>query len=109
MAARSFAVTIENNTGRIWNRTALSLPHGEWSNTGADVPPENIPKASFDAQGDIQPGHVFFQAESQGAATGCEGFVNYSCDLGTIQIHFDNPFVGSNTFSAAGPPGISLP
>jgi hypothetical protein len=109
MAARSFSVTVENSTGKLWTRSALSLPHGEWSNGGALVPPETLPKAGFNSEGDIQPGTIFFEAESQGFATGCEGFVNYRCDLGEIQIHFDNPFTGSNTFSAVGPPNIRLP
>jgi hypothetical protein len=109
MAARSFSVTVENSTGKVWTRSALTLPHGEWSNGGGAVPPETIPKASFNSEGDIQPGTIFFEAESQGFATGCEGFVDYKSDFGVISIHFDNPFTGSNTFSASGPPGIGLP
>jgi hypothetical protein len=107
MAARSFSVTVVNWTGKTWRRTSVSLPHGEWSNGGALVPPETVPPVSLNGDGDAQPGVVFFEGESQGFATGVEGFVDYTNDdTGTISIHFDNPYIGSNEFTAAGPDSI---
>jgi hypothetical protein len=85
MAERSFSVAVENYTGRNWSRSDFSFSHGEWSNNGADIPPENIAKASVTDDGDAQPGIVLFAAED-GDFLGCKGFVDYASDLGTIQI-----------------------
>ena len=109
MAERSFSVTVENLTGKQWRRSNLSLPHGEWSNEGGLVPPENIPPVSINTDGDAQPGVIFFEGESDGFLTGVEGYVDYTSDgVGTIKIHFDNPWAGGNTFTAVGPGSLRL-
>jgi hypothetical protein len=108
MAARSFSITALNWLGKDWHRSNITLSHGEWSNNGGLVPPELIPRVSLNADGDAQPGVVFFEAESQGFATGTEGVVDYNSDFGTISIHFDNPFAGSNSFNVGAPDGLRL-
>lgn len=42
MAAREFEVVIENYLGPL-TRAGMHLDHGEWSNDGAQAPPEHIP------------------------------------------------------------------
>lgn len=104
MAARSFSITVVNQTGRDWTRGGMSLNHGVWSDDEARVPPEHLPKASLDGDGNPQPGVIFFESESQGFATGTEGSVDYNSDRGeTLHIFWDNPFVGGNSFSASVP------
>jgi len=86
----------------------MGLSHGEWSNSGALVPPENLPPVSLNAEGDAVPGIVFFESESDGAATGTEGFVDYGKDgVGNIHIYWDNPYIGSNGFSVNTPDHIA--
>jgi hypothetical protein len=108
MAARSFSITVLNWTGRPWTRTNISLPHGEWSNGGALVPPEQIPPVHLNGDGDAAPGLVFFEAESQGFATGTQGSVDYNSQFGKISINFDNPFAGGNSFNTSGPDSLRL-
>ncbi|MEH2178645.1 aegerolysin family protein [Nostoc sp.] len=101
MAARSFTITIDNLTGLPWHRIGLGLDHGEWSNNGGSVPPENIPGASFDVFGHLSYTPVTFGNESDGFATGAQGFVDYQNALGSIlHIAWDNPYIGSNSFDA---------
>lgn len=103
-AARSFLITVENSTGRVWNRTDLGLSHGIWSGGGGLVPPEQIDKASLDEDGNPVPGLAQFGSESSGFATGTEGFVEYESKptlrlpLATMRIEWVNPYVGSNRF-----------
>ncbi len=105
MAARSFLITVENYTGKVWRRTNLGLPHGEWSNGGGMVPAETIPKLSLDGDGNAVPGVIQFGSESDGFATGTEGFVDYQSDAGNMHIGWDDPFVGSNGFGVGVPDG----
>ena len=49
---------------------------------------------------------VSFGSESDGFATGTEGFVVYASDVGDFRIGWDNPFIGSNGFGIATPPGF---
>jgi hypothetical protein len=106
MAARSFSITVVNYTGRVFNRTSLN--HGVWSNEEACVPPEQRPKVSLNDDGDVIPGVIFFESESQGFMTGTEGSVDYVNDaIGTVSIYWDNPFIGSNEFSVNVPDGYS--
>lgn len=112
MAARSFLITVENLTGRLWKRTDLGLSHGVWSSGGALVPPEQIGKVKLDDDGNIVPGRVQFGSESSGFATGTEGFVEYASDPplpgGNLRIDWVNPFVGSNRFYVTVPTGYSF-
>jgi hypothetical protein len=101
MAARSFSITVFNWTGTPWHRVNMGLSHGMWSNGGSLVPPEQLPKASFNEDGDAQPGVAFFESESDGAATGTEGFADFDGPKGPLHIEWDNPFIGSNHFSAS--------
>lgn len=103
MAARSFSITVNNWTGKVWKRTALGLSHGVWSDNESLVPPEQLPKVSLNDNGDAQPGVIYFESESQGVMTGTEGFVDYANDGNTIHIYWDNPYIGSNSFSVAVP------
>lgn len=103
MAARSFSVTLQNWTGRTWQRSDVRLLHGEWSNSGQLQPADILNPLHLDGEGDARPGLVFFESESDGFATGTEGTVNYTTAEGTVSIHWNNPFVGGNEFSANGP------
>jgi hypothetical protein len=91
-AARSMTITVNNKShSATLHRTGMGLWHGVWAQGGGQVPPENIaPKTS-----------VKFGAESNGFATGVEGFANYAVisqgsNIGWVHLYFDNPFVGSN-------------
>jgi Aegerolysin len=110
MAARSFSVSITNFLGGgPWKRTGINLDHGVWSENNARIPPETIPAVSLDDDGNAVPGLAFFEAESQGVATGCEGSVDYHNDrFGDMHIFFDNPFIGGNQFSVAPNAGVNF-
>jgi len=90
MAARSVTVNLKNNlTVRLkLDTSSLKLPHGEWDS----YPPSVIgPKETGT-----------WETESDGFATGTEGYCTYlfaaGDDIGTVQLHWDNPFVGSNSY-----------
>lgn len=109
MAARSFLITVENLTGRLWKRTNLGRSHGVWSNGGALIPPEQINKVKLDDDGNIVPGRAQFGSESSGFTTGTEGFVEYASDPplpgGNLRIDWVNRYVGSNRFYVPVPTG----
>jgi hypothetical protein len=91
-AARSMKLTINNKAHHAsLHRTAIGLSHGVWAQGGGQVPPENIaPKTS-----------AVFGAESNGLATGVEGFANYDvisqgAKIGWVHITFDNPYLTGN-------------
>ena len=46
-----------------------------------------------------------FRAESNGTATGVEGWILYGSQVGDLRIDFDNPFVDSNELRVTPPPG----
>ena len=89
MAARSTHVTLTNQAGR-FNLIKLSdtLDHGEWTIR---------PPATVGNQAE-------WESESNGFATGTEGSANYRIEtdegepIGTLDLHWDNPFVGSNSY-----------
>ena len=89
VAARSTFVTLDNTTRFNLARTALGLDHGEW----IDQPPQIIGNQGT------------WKSESNGLLTGTEGSASYSIrDLydvehGLINVLWDNPFVGSNSYS----------
>jgi hypothetical protein len=104
MATRSFLVSILNSVLAPWHRTGLNLIHGVWSQGSDGIPSEVIPAAHV--QGiHIVPGDDWFMSESDGFATGTEGWVDYMMDGvdGTLRIYWDNPFAGGNRFTASGP------
>jgi triacylglycerol esterase/lipase EstA (alpha/beta hydrolase family) len=83
MAARSTHVTLTNRTGKNLTKTNDSLDHGIWT----DRPPLLI--------GD----RGEWESESDGFLTGTEGRVTYGIDGGgEVRLHWDNPFVGSNSY-----------
>lgn len=98
MAARSVHVTLENRAGRI-NLVKFdhSLDHGEWTS----LPPQIIGN-----RGD-------WESESDGFMTGTEGRVSYRMEdvdgnrLGELKLHWNNPFVGSNSYDESVAPAAS--
>ncbi len=97
MAVRSFHVSLRNITNvqfRI-NKESLKLLHGMWSKDGGFVPPEVIEPMS----------RVEWASESSGAGTGTEGQVEYLSSSGSLAIHWNNPFVGSNDLNVVPPKG----
>ena len=104
MAQRSFSITVVNNTGRNWTRDIMELNGGVWSNNELETPPKDIPRVSLNGDGNVQSGMGFFESESDGVATGTEGFVDYNSDRGEkLHIYWDNPYVGGNSFNASVP------
>lgn len=107
MASRSFAITIDNLTGQAWHLIGVGLDHGIWSNNGGFYPAADIPKVSLNDNGDVIPGVISFGNESNGFATGAEGFVDYQNSLGgVLHIHWDNPYIGSNSLDVNTPDGF---
>ena len=103
MAFRSFLVSVANFTGKTWDRGAVQLLHGMWSENG--IPAEHWQKVTLDGDGNPVPGTDWFMSESDGFGTGTEGVVEYTAQgVGTLRIHWDNLAIGSNSFSADGPP-----
>jgi hypothetical protein len=88
MAARSFFIQVVN-AGPDLTRKDIGLDHGEWSNGGGLVPPERIPRRS----------RAHWESESDGFATGTQGHALYSSDAGDVDFVWDDPFIGSNTFT----------
>jgi hypothetical protein len=89
MAARSTHVTLTNLAGRLnLRKTSEELDHGEWT---------SHPPALVGNRAD-------WESESDGFATGTEGRVAYEIEndtggaVGTLNLHWDNPFVGSNSY-----------
>jgi hypothetical protein len=97
MASRSCEITVDNLTGAPLTLTSSDLPGGEWSQDGGQFPPELISPAS-----DGGSGSVTFGSESDGFATGTNGSCVYSnsSNSDSVNISWDNPFSGGNTFSA---------
>ena len=98
MAARSTHVILVNDTGFALSLTGSNLAHGEWS-TGA------APSASIAPDSTAS-----WQSESDGFATGTEGTAEYAV-VGTgasLGFHWDNPFIGANSYDQSAPVGLSL-
>lgn len=95
-AARSVHVIIKNNSNHALFNAHWELSHG----IVTSKPP-----------GRIDPGGIGeMSAESNGFATGTEGFVRYHVQgvSGDAQFNWDNPFVGNNSASGSGPPGYAV-
>jgi len=98
MAARSTHVTLENEAGRLnLRRTNLELDHGVWK----DQPPQLIGNRAE------------WESESDGFLTGTEGRVTYLIEdvdenrIGELRLHWDNPFVGSNSYDESVAPAAA--
>ena len=100
MAARSTQVQFFNGTPHTLTKTAQDLSHGEWTTE----PPQVI----------LPQTNAAWESESDGFLTGTEGTVTYqiSDDLGDLlgvpppfelHLHWDNPFVGSNSYDESAP------
>lgn len=95
MAARSVFVNLVNRSDAVLIRTTFSLSHGIWTHE----PPLRIEAGAKQT----------WESESSGFATGTEGEVTYDIQVvagqsdGTAHFHWDNPFVGSNSFDEATP------
>jgi Aegerolysin len=97
MAARSVSIKLRNLTDLALKRKDLHLDHGEWSDSEKDVPPEQIPAGKT----------VTWQSESDGVATGTEGWVLYGTDAGDVRVYWDDPYIGHNSFKVDVPPGYT--
>ncbi|WP_327088711.1 aegerolysin family protein [Nonomuraea sp. NBC_01738] len=98
MAARSVSVTFTNTTGAILGKNFETLDHGVWTD---DIEPPQT----------VMPGEtVTWETESSGFMTGTEGRVQYRVGDGgpIIELHWDNPFSGTNTFDEVCVPNMAL-
>ena len=103
MAVRSVIVDFVNQTSKTLSRQDFGLSIGIWSNgpNGQMVPPEQIPPN----------GNALFGSESDGFATGTQGFANYEIGGDSTQIvslQWDNPFKGDNSYPSTSPNNYSL-
>src|SRR6266705_1375406 len=99
MAARSTRVILENRTGTNWAlvKKDSGLDHGIWS----DKPPGFVGN------------HAEWGSESWGFLRGTQGWVIYEVPSGdvlnpllSLRLDWDNPYYGSNSYSASvDPPG----
>ncbi len=93
MAARSVNVSFTNKSDVALILGGTSLLHGEWTTE----PPARIEAGQT----------VSWRSESNGVATGTEGTAYYDIDgLGITSrslFHWDNPYVGSNSYSEVTP------
>ncbi len=100
MASRSVFVNFENKSDLALVESSHSLSHGIWTNE----PPLRIEAGS----------KVTWESESSGFATGTEGEVNYNIETGpgqtggSVHLHWDNPFVGSNSYDESAPSGYKF-
>ncbi|MBO8190622.1 hypothetical protein ITI46_02720 [Streptomyces oryzae] len=100
MAARSTHVTLENRAGSFnLRRTSQGLDHGEWTTK---------PPLLIGDRGE-------WESESNGFATGTEGSVTYQLEdvdgvrMGEVSLHWDNPFIGSNSYGESVTPAAADP
>ncbi|MFD8598334.1 aegerolysin family protein [Kitasatospora sp. NPDC059646] len=95
-AARSTTVKLNNWTGCTLTRENWWLSHGIWTYE----PPVHI----YDGQ------QGSWASESNGFATGTEGYARFYADncanpllnSRIIQVHWNNPYVGSNSYDSSG-------
>ncbi|KAA6223842.1 hypothetical protein CP973_19665 [Streptomyces albofaciens JCM 4342] len=92
---RSTHVTLNNQTGANWTRTWATLQHGEWQ--ANSYPAESIGAYSS----------ASWQSQSDGFATGTEGEAVYATGYGEVRVKWNNPYVGSNSYSCTAPGGHS--
>jgi hypothetical protein len=87
-----------NDTGFALSLTGADLSHGEWS--GGAQPPATVAANTT----------VSWQSESDGFATGTEGTADFAVVStgAALHFHWDNPFVGSNSYDEKSPVGLPL-
>jgi hypothetical protein len=95
-ADRSVTVNLTNSTGCTLVKVAY------WMDHGITIIPANasIPRGTTD----------FWRTESRGFMTGTEGHARYlttSCSNGSlnfrfVEVHWNNPYLGTNTYDFAG-------
>ena len=92
LAHISVTSTFVNNSGSALIGISDQLDHGVWTNN--NVPPSRIEAGET----------VSWESESDGVATGTEGEVQYEIEGTsiTMNVHWDDPFVGSNSFDITG-------
>jgi len=87
MSQREVHISVINVTdSELVLESKTNLAHGEWV-----VSPTNVPNNAKPAT---------FEADSDGFATGVEGTLYYKLPQGEITLYFDDPYVGSDGFSA---------
>ncbi len=97
MASRSVQVHLLNNTNSVLILKTASLSNGEWSQN--DQPPQTIAAGQQSAQ---------WGSESDGAMTGTAGSVIYTIGSGgQVQLNWDNPYFGSNSYSCSASSGFT--
>ncbi|MGQ9372122.1 aegerolysin family protein [Azospirillum sp. ST 5-10] len=97
MSARSVTATVRNNTNDTLVLNSAKLDHGIWSEN--QYPPSTIAPGATGS----------WMAESDGFMTGVEGTVTYLVgSAGVSSFYFDNPYVGSNEYSASAPKGFQV-
>jgi len=86
MASRSVRCELRNFTGEVVVRRSHFLAHGIWA------PGDHDP-----ALGEASPQ---WESESDGFMTGTEGRAVYVGPSGSVELFWNNPFVGGNTYGA---------
>jgi hypothetical protein len=85
---RSCAIAVVNDTDSTLTVSSVTQDHGGFA-PGA-VPDPSIPPRQI--------GYFGSQSSADSVGTGCEGHMTYKSDAGfTYTIHWDNPFLGSNS------------
>lgn len=93
MSARSVSITLVNDTDLTLALDYKEVSGGVW----VEEPP-----ATIEARGEGA-----WRSDSDGLATGTEGRASYSTGGEQVQVHWDNPFVGSNSLDVGVPPGYT--
>ncbi|MFI9230598.1 hypothetical protein [Streptomyces rimosus] len=88
-------MTLNNQTGASMTRKWASLTHGEWQ--ANSYPAEVIGAWSSAA----------WQSQSDGFATGTEGEAVYVTSFGEVYVKWNNPYVGSNSYTCTASGGHS--
>lgn len=83
--SQTIEITIDNQTGEELARIpGAILAYGQWTPDGQEP--------GMDA--------TSFSVNSCGFMTGCEGRVLYVGPSGTVELYFDNPYIGENHYNA---------
>jgi hypothetical protein len=94
MAARSARVTVHNSTQFRLTTARTQVLHGVWTTK---------PPTSIDPNADAT-----FASESNGFLTGTEGRTTFTSAAGQFDIHWDNPFSGSNSYDGHAPDDFAV-
>ncbi|HCF29635.1 MAG TPA: hypothetical protein DEV81_21075 [Cyanobacteria bacterium UBA11049] len=108
MAARSFTITVENFTSHVWQYVGSSGNRVNSREGGSEFTPEQILKIRGNEEGDAIPGVVSFSSEYSPFPASTKAVIYYEDQFGgVLHIAWKNPFVGSNRFTVAVPPGLT--